>query len=625
MGDEDLSDEAALYVHVMEIVILPWCREFLPELLGPKYFIAHLRGSNGKERDLYFATPNDLTPKQSDSTEKCIRSLLPRSLQDRINICFEVATVEEAGSCAEDEGTPMMGASISTSTSKTCTLGPRLISEQGHLTINCLHPFLAWIDEDKNMPASRPGNTIYWPGNIDKADSIPQVKIGELRIERSGNDCRRYHTSNHPRLKEVPNNSYIEYWLTTINCTGALQMKDWSTGDLGRCSHINQYGRVRPGKKVRITGRTSGKARGWVSIMPATISPHAYNNDVEYRAWSIEPEDRKRSIGIRGDSGSGVVDDEDNDEKQRDILRGMLWGHDRSKYPLWAFIIDAVDLIECIKDDHPRLGALDLEQCKCSENVQSLPIAVEADSFGHLLRDHSVEGANLGTDSPHILTEPILEGLDSSQTVETVQPYPQPDALGEIQREICGPESVVLKTDSAPRPSQSGATLHQLASPVRAHFPEDFNRSSTDRSTINAIQDHLPRDNLFKVRKIHRPAWLRAMSNGGQELVGRRQRGLAQAGSRVVPSSEELVNSRHQGLARAGGIASASGMAALVEGPDQDPPPRRTYLRSLFGRRGRWKRNSSSYEIHEIDGEKLEVVSIERERFRSRTGRWRKS
>jgi len=161
-----------------------------------------------------------------------------------------------------------------------------------------------------------------------------------------------------------------------------LEMRCYGEHQSGQCHHITKGSQIRPGKTI-ITSAPSGLCkRGQIGLILARI----YEGGGWCSEWQVEPcvgdtWTCNTGIGVKGDSGAGIIYEEDN------TICAMLWGRNHSESPLVAYVTDINDIEKAIREDDASLGPMRLVGCNCRRSLTSLDAIATA-------RTRDKEGVN---------------------------------------------------------------------------------------------------------------------------------------------------------------------------------------------------------------------------------------
>jgi hypothetical protein len=418
------------YVCVLELCILPWLHQYLPEMLGDQIVINYSQGPNDDQRLLYISTPEDREVDQEMKEEvlQCLGRLLPKS-KPEISVQFCKGGIHRCSGGKNDRywALPTMGDSI---------------GAQGSDIVGTLGPCLKFGDESRWMSnehvfGSEAENQFVRHPNGDSCVQLPDGSVVETicigRVQkRYGIDRRR---SSHPywesrielagrfgpsarekAAKVVEQDRFYvkDVCLISLEATGRPLDMRGSPMAHAKCNHIKKISRIRPGAKIRMTGRTSGL---WSSGRVGRCPDSLFENGHWTREWTVEqlggdPWIDGTGIGARGDSGAGVVHEDDNS------LCSLLWGRNHGESPLKAYITDIIDLEEALHYDDPLLGAMGLLECNCLNAVETLtPLSTHQTFALATEKEILVSHVQLGINLKNALKEEIC--------LEVEDGYPQ--------------------------------------------------------------------------------------------------------------------------------------------------------------------------------------------------------
>ncbi|CAG8949592.1 hypothetical protein HYFRA_00007825 [Hymenoscyphus fraxineus] len=362
------------YVLVLELCVLPWLHDHLPELLGNQIVINHSQGPNGVQRLLYISTPNLLPPDSEARAEilGTLHRLLPKSAIE-ISVEFCEGGIQSSSGGRNDRywEVPTMGDSIGARGSQFVgTLGPCLTFGDTMYWMSNEHVFDK-AEEDVEVRHPNGDDDFFFPNGSSKST----ITLGKLN-KRYGID---YRESSYPfctRSEPLPKafgpgavnklRQQTRYYRKDVRlihlASEQRPLELRAPAGIKGCNHIKNIERIRPGELIRMTGRTSGiYGLGRVGMLPDSW----LEDGICYREWTVEqdsgtPWDEETGIGARGDSGAGIVNVRDNS------LCALLWGRNHGDAPLKAYVTDILDLETAIRADDPSLGAMGLMDCDCS-------------------------------------------------------------------------------------------------------------------------------------------------------------------------------------------------------------------------------------------------------------------
>jgi len=384
-----------------EHAIIPFLVEFLPIWYGPGYTIALRRGREPATRIIDIMTEFKPSEKQQSIIQHEVRSILPSQLQTNTIFSFRSGTICRANVNLDDICdpknpyyylSPTMGDSVGVAIGhgddhSTSTLGPCVvIGETPYWLIN-FHPIeKALRSQDHGgivltmeHPSPDDRTTCASAGHNFMTNSKLDFSLGEV-VSTSGMDSKTIRLSNNSYWDMVglpPQKIVVDWALCSskgeyVNITRTPA----GLGD-GHNEPIISFGEVPGGKSVHSTGRTSGFNHGQVCLGPMVVDGRMNETGTITREWYIEepyPYDNedgwtKSGIGISGDSGAGVVDDDTN------VLYGQLWGRNECEKdtpgPRYTFFTPISDVFDDIQerysgDERPRLP-------QCAQQISQPP------------------------------------------------------------------------------------------------------------------------------------------------------------------------------------------------------------------------------------------------------------
>jgi len=229
----------------------------------------------------------------------------------------------------------------------TSTLGPCLSIGNGDFWLLNFHPF-AIAHEEMHLISDR--ITLEHPSPNDRVacmdaghrtliqHSKADFTLGDLMLHlNSGPAYKTTRMSNEPYWHDsmLHTEEVVTDWTLCVASGPRVNILRTPAGtEICDERPITQTSHINPGATIRSTGRTSGLQFGQIGLCPAFVTGGKNGNGTgrDTCEWFIEeppPDDDderwiKGGIGISGDSGAGVVDDETN------ALYGHIWG--RNKY-----------------------------------------------------------------------------------------------------------------------------------------------------------------------------------------------------------------------------------------------------------------------------------------------------
>ncbi|KAH8745160.1 hypothetical protein BGZ57DRAFT_264434 [Hyaloscypha finlandica] len=331
-GSYDRLEE--VYTDTMELVILPFCTEFLWTLVGNEYIISHDLVPHQRPT-LVFITPKPPEINVCHSIELYVREMLPNVLKDLTNVSFLVGESTQIAAqrrCSNSQGCSdysSIGCAIYADNydNVPSTMTLHLTIGGCAVTIVCNHAFMQCSygsDGALSIDGPLPDGTCVLHGT---------EMVGRLRSEHSGTPTvYSSWPSSNPYFekydKSTQKKSYMRSDWRLVETAPDLCHKPMIIRDFEQpCPHVLHTERPLPKMQVRYKGATT-QVVGKIAPGPAdTISkpaPHERTNYTQLevarrvRAWRIIPNDSQESnekgcseeplVDRKGDSGAPVTD-----------------------------------------------------------------------------------------------------------------------------------------------------------------------------------------------------------------------------------------------------------------------------------------------------------------------------
>lgn len=419
------------FLLVWQHAILPFLTEFVPKWCGPCYTIGIRRARIPKLRNINILTEEAWDGTLREVIRQHILDLLPLPFHDTTGFDFDSGSIERlASSIMSTESQldsicgarnsyfypePTMGDSIGVEIDQgddhsTSTLGPCvMVGDQSCWLLN-LHPL---EDAFKNMQQNSP-LFLEHPSPDDQkiCESSGHKFVGNTRskstlgvIATSGKSTRT-RTSKNNYWEEAftdPPEIIMDWALcaTIMPTTNFLRDSSWSGNTRGQ--PVLATRQPEGGAPIFSSGRTSGYQRGQIGMCPDLVSAKITGATEDTMEWFVEesyPFDNEAaftesSIGVSGDSGAAIIDEEHN------AFVGQLWGRNKYKRkergPRVAYFTPAQDIFDDIKDQCALSEDPSLPQLNDGSKLPSLRPACDK-CFDRQLAQHQAMLSSPGMD-----------------------------------------------------------------------------------------------------------------------------------------------------------------------------------------------------------------------------------
>jgi hypothetical protein len=348
------------FILIWEHAILPFLTFLISEVCGPGFAVGLRRGRTPESRTISVMTEATLSESQRSMIEQQVRKIVPRALQEttgfefRTGILRRLARVRSRKTSILDDicepknpyyyHQPIMGDSIGVARGQgddnsTATLGPCLIIGDNSYWLMNFHPLETASGKNQGgatglrieHPSPDDRNICAGAGHSLFVEDSTKFALGEI-IATCGTNTKKTRVSkNQYRVEcemEYPPDIVVDWALCDSQSTHVNTMRKPASVGKGKCNAIISLGEPMGGASVNSTGRTSGLQQGEISFVPELIDGKMNGTGKTTREWCVvEPhpyddEDgwTRSGIGVSGDSGAAIVDNETN------ALVGQLWG-----------------------------------------------------------------------------------------------------------------------------------------------------------------------------------------------------------------------------------------------------------------------------------------------------------